>query len=85
MAEFKPLTISVPDKKKLTISQFGLNLNVEDIVESFHNGQPLQQTYQWKKSPNKVIDIHNNAFNGNTIELQPLQIRSFRISFSGKI
>jgi hypothetical protein len=47
LAEFKSITVKLFENKKITLSDFGFELDFVDIVESFHNGVILHPTYEW--------------------------------------
>lgn len=86
LAEFTELSVDAFLNGRLVLPDFNLHLPFKDAKESFHNGIPLGQRYNWfNLTDNQVVDIHKNEWKGRQFTLKPLQIRSFRIDFTTQI
>ena len=86
LAEFDTLKVNLFVNHQLNLNAVSLGIDgLVDWKESFHNGFPLFETYKWVEVPSDVIDIHRNKVENGAVVLEPLQIRSFRLDFSGKI
>jgi len=86
LAEFTELSFDLFKDGKLVLPDFRLNLPYKDIKESFHNGVPLGERYNWTSLNDlQVVDIHKNTVVGGKVLLKPLQIRSFRVDFTTDI